>query len=185
MQCAHNRTPENGMHPGKTFSFWKRFAEYACQLWSFLHQCLSSPEMTRKWHDFDMRIHKCLNFKCNEIWWHSDQPKLWRHPPKMYFVNIGFFKHVWPQDLCIGITNTWTAETPGPGSLVAISGPGVQSHSHCKVWKVANDIHVGGVHRSLNGQACGMCGVLAWVQWDFPGGFFRVNVNLWDVTVCL
>ena len=46
------------------------------------------------------------------------------------------------------------------------SGPGVQSHSHSQVWEVADDIHVGGVHRSFNFQAVVGC-VLLWVQWDF------------------
>ena len=48
-------------------------------------------------------------------------------------------------------------------------GPGVQSHSHSQVWEVADDIHVGGVHRSFNFQAV-VGSVLLWVQWDFTGG---------------
>ena len=123
-------------------------------------------------------------------------------PPKMYFVNIGFFKHVLSQKLCIGIYNKnlkrWNAETPG--SLVAFLFrtpapklgaifdlvPGVQSNSHCKVWKVANDIHVGGIHRSLRwsslwGCVMFLCGFSGIFQEDFSG----LTVNLWDVTVCL
>lgn len=51
------------------------------------------------------------------------------------------------------------------------SGPGVQSHSHSQVWEVADDIHVGGVHRSFNFQAGrGMCAVVGSVGFFPPGG---------------